>query len=308
MPNMNYWHKSADFKINIRTNSKGIRADEEITYEKPPGVKRIVVLGDSFGMGYEVNLEDSFLEKMKEYLVKAGKNVQIINLSVSGHGNAEQLIMLKNEGVKYLPDMVLLCWHGGTDLDDNPRSNLYILENGILKRNAEIYLPGIKISDRLYKIPLFIPISENSHIYNWARDEAGRKIKILFSEFRNLQTKFAVKRPKAESNVKNRDDYSEKLTIVLLKKMEEECKKINSKFVVFDIPNQKERFKFYSVFPKKNNNFPIEYIVSPIEIFHKNIVKSELLINERSHFHFTPKACRLAGQVLSEYIINNNLL
>jgi len=51
-PNRSYWHTTPDYRVNIRTNAKGIRAHGEIPYEKPEGVKRIVLLGDSFGMGY----------------------------------------------------------------------------------------------------------------------------------------------------------------------------------------------------------------------------------------------------------------
>src|SRR5581483_4628017 len=53
-PNKTYWHTSADFRIQIHTNSRGIRADREFSYDKPQGTKRIVVLGDSYAMGYEV--------------------------------------------------------------------------------------------------------------------------------------------------------------------------------------------------------------------------------------------------------------
>lgn len=305
MPNMNYWHKSADFKINIRTNSKGIRADEEIPYDKPAGIKRILVLGDSFGMGYEANLEDTFLYRMQQNLEKDRKKVQIVNMSVSGHGNAEELITFQKEGIKYKPDLVLVCWHGGTDLDDNVRSNLYVFKNGSLERKSLTYLPGIEISDKLYKIPLFIPVSENSHIYNWIRDEAGRKIKIWLAEFRNFELKLKGSSHKIENSDKNADNYSEKLTIALLKKIDKECMKINARLIILDIPNQKKRFEFYSIFPESGYKF---HIISPIELFHKNINKNELFVNEHSHFHFTPKANRLVGNALSEYILKNKLL
>ena len=82
----------------METNSKGVRSDREIPYEKPAGVKRIVVLGDSYGMGYEVTLEDSFLGVMERRLQESGIEAEVVNLSVSGHGTAEELITLKEEG------------------------------------------------------------------------------------------------------------------------------------------------------------------------------------------------------------------
>jgi len=134
--NKTYWHFTPDISVQIRTNSAGIRADREIPYQKPNGTKRVLLLGDSFGMGYEVNLEDTFPEKMNEIINKSGIKCEVVNLSSSGHGNAEELIVLQNEGVKYDPDLVLLSWHYG-DLLENVRSNLYKLESGRLKRNSE---------------------------------------------------------------------------------------------------------------------------------------------------------------------------
>jgi hypothetical protein len=307
MPSMNYWHKSADFKINIRTNSRGIRADEEISYEKPAGLKRIVVLGDSFGMGYEVDIKDTFLSRMKINLEGHGKKVQIVNLSVSGHGNAEELIMLQNEGIKYHPDLVLLCWHD-TDYDDNVRSNLFTLEKGELKRKANIYLPGINISDKLYKIPFFMPFSENSHIYNFIRDDAGKKVQKLLVQFRNLRSMLKG----TSSTIKNKEtlpnDYPERLMIALLRKMHEESNRVHAKYLILDLPLSKGRYEFYSSFPRSANKTIADGVVNPINMMHKNVVKGELFVNEHSHFHFTPKTCRIIGDVLATYILDSRLL
>ena len=51
MPNQTYVHHTPEYRVEIRTNSKGMRSNVDYPYEKPAGVKRIVVLGDSFGMG-----------------------------------------------------------------------------------------------------------------------------------------------------------------------------------------------------------------------------------------------------------------
>ena len=92
-PNMSYWHTSPEYHVNIRTNSRGLRSDKEIPYEKPGGTFRIVGLGDSFAMGYEVDLEDTYLYRLEEELHKRGvKDVEVVNLAVSGFGTAEELI------------------------------------------------------------------------------------------------------------------------------------------------------------------------------------------------------------------------
>ena len=145
MPNQSYAHTTPDYKITIQTNSKGIRSDVEIPYEKPPAKKRIVSLGDSFLMGYGAQPDEMLLNVMIERLRAAGQDVELVNLAVSGFGNAEELVALQAEGMKYEPDLVLIGWHD-TDLDDNVRSGLFELRDGELVRAAETFLPAVKVS------------------------------------------------------------------------------------------------------------------------------------------------------------------
>ena len=41
-PNATYRHESADVSVQFRINGKGLRADREYSYEKPPRVRRII--------------------------------------------------------------------------------------------------------------------------------------------------------------------------------------------------------------------------------------------------------------------------
>jgi hypothetical protein len=117
-----------------------------------------------------------------------------------------------------------------------------------------------------------------------------------------------LKRSSTQSDdVEKKDNnYAENLSIAILNRIDNECKKHNAKFIVLDIPVQISRFEFISHFPNIHEvNYPV---VSPIEIFNSNINKNELLAWEHSHNHFTPKGCRLVGRTLSEYILKNKIL
>jgi len=171
-PNESYYHATPEYKIHIQTNSKGVRSGREIPYEKPDDIKRIVLLGDSFGMGYGVDDEQMFSSQMVSYLkAKYGINAEVINLSTSGHGNAEELIVLNEEGFKYSPDLVLLAWHR-TDFNDNIRSDLYEIKNGELVAKNSTYLPGVKTRELLFQFTTYRFIAENSQFYNFFRDWA----------------------------------------------------------------------------------------------------------------------------------------
>ncbi len=297
MEKQKYYHKTPDYKILIKTNSRGIRANKDFSYHKSKNNLRIIVLGDSFGMGYGVNLKETFLYQMKIHLTKnyPNKKIEVINLSVSGHGNAEELIMLKEEGFKYDPDLVLLCWHR-TDILDNIRSKLFFLKNEELLQNSKTYLPGVKIREFLFQYSIYKFLAGNSHLYNWLRDQAGIIIKKLM---------ISTSTQKKKQNIKNKKtlDDNKILTLKILEQIKKECTKNKIKFLIFDIPEHKKREKYWSVFP-----------ISPDYIFHKfsptdnfNQNKGKRLYWEKSHGHFTPEGCKISGKLLAEYIIENTL-
>ena len=72
VPSLEYYHRTPDYEVRIRTNSRGVRAETEIPYQKKLGTKRVLLLGDSFGMGYGVNLENTFFHHMCNHLESAG--------------------------------------------------------------------------------------------------------------------------------------------------------------------------------------------------------------------------------------------
>ena len=88
----------------VNSNSKGIRGRREVTYEKPAGVTRIVVLGDSFTFGEEVGDHETFSHHLQTFIPDS----EVLNLGIHGYGHDQMLLYLKEEGVRYQPDIVLL--------------------------------------------------------------------------------------------------------------------------------------------------------------------------------------------------------
>jgi lysophospholipase L1-like esterase len=95
------------------TNSRGWR-DAESPFAKPPGVRRLVALGDSFTFGVSVD----YGERFTEVLERTVPRLEAINLGVNAYGTDQELRVLELEGVRYHPDVVLLTVFLGNDLDD----------------------------------------------------------------------------------------------------------------------------------------------------------------------------------------------
>jgi hypothetical protein len=111
--------RTPDFSVLHATNSRGYR-DVEHELAKPPGVYRVVVLGDSFMEAGQVGLEESFARVLEGELDgAAGREVEVINLGCSGYGQVQELLALREEGLAYQPDLVLLALFLENDLRNN---------------------------------------------------------------------------------------------------------------------------------------------------------------------------------------------
>jgi len=88
----------------LSTNSKGIRGETEYSYARVPGKQRILLLGDSFTFGAEVPDEETYAHLLAGSL----PSTEVLNLGVQGYGHDQMLLYLREEGVKYRPDIVMV--------------------------------------------------------------------------------------------------------------------------------------------------------------------------------------------------------
>jgi len=113
-PQLGYRHpRSVTYTLGsnqVEINAHGLR-DEEIAYSKPAGEKRILVLGDSVAFGWGVSQGETFSDYM-EFLLRdrTDERWQVINAGVNGYNTEQQAIFLRNEGMRYSPDYVLLIY------------------------------------------------------------------------------------------------------------------------------------------------------------------------------------------------------
>lgn len=93
----------------IRINSGGLR-DAETPFEKPDGVYRIFVLGDSVAFGDGVAVEDTFSDQLEKMLNDRGVRVEVLNGGIRGYNTYQESILLKEAGLRYHPDLILLTY------------------------------------------------------------------------------------------------------------------------------------------------------------------------------------------------------
>jgi lysophospholipase L1-like esterase len=89
-------------------NSQGFY-DHEYSYEKRPGVSRIVVIGDSTADARYVKFGESY-SKVLERLLNQGfteRKYEVIVIARGGYSTGQELTLLKKEAFKYKPDVIL---------------------------------------------------------------------------------------------------------------------------------------------------------------------------------------------------------
>ncbi len=91
------------------TNNIGCRYPVDLQVPKPSDVRRILLLGDSFALGYYY--EDTVAAQIEHSLNSAplGKRFEVVNCAVPSHSPMLYYLRLKNQLAALQPDEVLLC-------------------------------------------------------------------------------------------------------------------------------------------------------------------------------------------------------
>jgi len=107
------WRLRPDFSLERRdggavrresTNNLGFRTPER-PFEAAPGVKRVLVLGDSHSEGYTVG-DDQTVAQLLD--VALGPEVEVISLGVGGYSTDQELLADLEVGRRFDPDVVVL--------------------------------------------------------------------------------------------------------------------------------------------------------------------------------------------------------
>lgn len=91
-----------------RSNGLGFR-DRDHAIQAPDGTFRILVLGDSISMGLKVErAEDVYPARLETRLLADGHDVEVMNFGVSGYNTQQEVATLRDKGLQFSPDLVLL--------------------------------------------------------------------------------------------------------------------------------------------------------------------------------------------------------
>lgn len=91
----------------LPVNNDGMISDRDFPVPKPPGIRRIALLGDSFAAGYGLTAEDTLWFNLQK---KLPDTVEVLNFSFFGSSISTQAenFFHNNKGPKYQPDVIII--------------------------------------------------------------------------------------------------------------------------------------------------------------------------------------------------------
>ena len=111
-PNLHEYNKF----VLVETNAEGLR-DKTYSHEKPKGVYRVAVVGDSFTMPEGVAIEDAYHSLIENQLNQEGlgRKFEFINFGVAGYSLPQYIATIKHKVLDYHPDMILIGFCAAND-------------------------------------------------------------------------------------------------------------------------------------------------------------------------------------------------
>ena len=317
-PGSEYRHRSADGTWWFRINRQGMRDDRDFSYRKPDGVRRIISLGDSYTIGYEVDVDQTFSAVLERELRKAGHEVEVLNAGVSGFSNAEQALYLERELMKYDPDVVVLSFYYN-DVIDNVRTGLFQMKDGNLQEAAETYIPAGRVGNFLNSSWFFNLLSERSNSFVLTKELATHILKaemvranqqvLREDQLAETARDRVEDSPGTPSQLpKEPSDPKRELADAIFQRIYEQLRQRRIPFIIQSIPTRTEEGLVDSFLALE---FDLEqpglYFVSMRDHL-APYVGREQLHWKRSHNHWTPFAHDQSGRALANLIVEEQLL
>jgi lysophospholipase L1-like esterase len=115
-----------EFGAPVRINSRGLRSPE-VEYARPPGVYRVLALGDSWTFGFRIPEVDTYPRQLERALQERARlrgdprRFEVINAGVIGYSSDQEAAYLRVEGHRYQPDLVVVAFYPVNDTDSKLR-------------------------------------------------------------------------------------------------------------------------------------------------------------------------------------------
>lgn len=114
-PTLGWSHKPWGHGDIYQANGQGLRADRDYSQTPPPGILRIATFGDSFMLGADVEVDQTW----QAVLEGSDSGLEVLNFGVSSYGTGQAVLRYQKEGKAFTPDIAVLSF-----IAENSRRNI----------------------------------------------------------------------------------------------------------------------------------------------------------------------------------------
>jgi hypothetical protein len=284
----------------VQINSLGLRGPE-LPRAKPDGVKRVLVLGDSFVFGVGVDEPNVFTSRLAMAL-DAGDprhRHEVVNMGVAGYSTDQELILFDELGPRLAPDVVVLvvC---DNDFQGNTEDFAYrryfkpyfeLDPKGGLTRHNE---PVPHLS-RAQSVKLFL--GQESNVWNLFRSRESR-----WAPAARLVSWFQVGVPRRTAT----DPVD--LTAALVLELAAHVRAAGARFVVTNTGHRGEKTPLQQALRARLRRPDIGLLGLEESLGDARREAPERLWDFGRDTHWNRDAHRLAAEVIANYLLTKHLL
>ena len=307
-----------EYHTHVKINSHGLR-DDEVPYQKPPGEYRILALGDSFTVALEVEKDEVWAEVLEE-LLNIKRATQVINAGTRGYASDQEYLFLREEGLKYSPDLVLVAFFVNDVLGnglDHEEGRRYAKPRFVL-RDGQLHLTNVPPPQpSAGPLKFLSKLLERFYVYRFAHEVMERgspgELPAYFQVYRTHYT------PEWEE--------AWKVTEAILVEMQQLAESVGAQMLVCYLPEQSQVSDSGwnqivphdgedSSYDRDRPNHLMEDLCARHGIpyldltpaFRQHIAADEPYPYFPVSVHFSVEGNRLAAQLIYEYLVEQELV
>lgn len=230
------YNAESDRMVPMRTNTQGFR-DDEWARDKPAGIRRIAVFGDSYIAGAELPKNQIMVSRLEQLLNSSeGSRCQVMNFGVGGSSTGQQLVLYRELASRFDLDVVIIGFGTSSDVSDNSGE---LSSNPILRcrigDNEQLETVRIPAAQRYSSRFL----NRYSRFYDWQKRVVNRFVKQVRQGVQPLET-----RPRVyNANPDPRFQRAWKLTERILEQFRIETSRDGAALLVVSIPESRQVYR-----------------------------------------------------------------
>lgn len=186
-PDTSSHKKTSEFDITITTNSLGLRDDPMTGPAKPAGTRRVVVLGDSFALGYTVDRDDLFVDLLERWWKAEGRPLDVVNSGTEGWSTDQEAVWLEKNGAAFQPDLVLLFpyendlyWNGELAYTRFPKPRYSVTGP---REAIQLRDPGETAWYERTAVGKLVAARASGPVRTWSPAESGRALEMEYAAY-----------------------------------------------------------------------------------------------------------------------------